>query len=65
MKYQIKPDPTAKTYALAGKRQGFDFSDCERVDCPPNSGGHRYTEFRTADGSLKGVVMTALVGRVV
>ena len=49
-------------YRLAGNRQGWDFSDCQRVDCAPNANGFRYTEFRRADGSLKGVVLTDLPG---
>jgi hypothetical protein len=48
-------------YLLRGKRQGFDFAGLERVDMPPNTGGHCYTEFRRKDGSVQGVVLTSLL----
>jgi hypothetical protein len=34
---------------------------CERVDLPPNAGGHCYTEFRKPDGTVHAVVLTALL----
>lgn len=48
-------------YALAGNRPGFVFSGLERVDFPPNAGGHLYTEFRRPDGGVQAVVLTALL----
>lgn len=49
------------SYLLAGKRPGWDFTGCERVDLPPNAGGHCYTEFRKPDGTVHAVVLTALL----
>lgn len=48
-------------YLFAGKRPGWDLSGLERIDCPPNAGGHRYSEFRRQDGSVQAVVLTALL----
>ncbi len=33
----------------------------ERIDLPPNRGGHRYTEFRDKAGKVTSVVMTAFL----
>ncbi len=55
---------TTAHYILAGGRPGWDFTGLERVDCPPNTGGHCYTEFRRKDGTVQAVVLTSLLHAV-
>lgn len=45
------------TYLFAGQRPGWDFSGLTRADKPDG-----YTEFSTADGEVKAVVQTWLLG---
>lgn len=48
-------------YILAGNRPGHTApSDPKltRIDLPPNKGGHRYTEYRRANGEVEAVYAT-------
>lgn len=36
----------------------------QRTDCPPNAGGHSYTEYRNSRGEVVAVFLSSLLGEI-